>query len=174
MTPGPLEGRLPPRPHARAAGLARLSNVFLAALRRLLYLVVRTHVTPPLAELRIDRDRPLCYVLQDRLLSSVLVLDEESARLGLPSPLAPIGPEFPDAKRAVFSVILNPNPLSARTAEPSAALARMTAALFRDPQLDVQLVPGTVLWCRAPGQEGSLRKALFADAWASVVRFASS
>jgi hypothetical protein len=44
--------------------------------------------------------------------------------------LDPIGPEFPAAKRAVFSVILNPNPLSTRTTEPSAALAQMTAALF--------------------------------------------
>src|SRR6185295_18492033 len=109
MNPGPLEGppdRSRPRPRARAQGLARVSNVFLAGLRRLLYLVVRTHVTPPPAELRVDRDRPLCYVLQDRLLSSVLVLEEEAGRLGLPSPLAPIGPEFPGAKRAVFSVIL--------------------------------------------------------------------
>jgi len=171
MTPGPLEGspdRLPPRPHARAQGLARLSNLFLAALRRLLYVVVRTRVTPPPAELRVDRDRPLCYVLQDRLLSSVLVLEEEARRLGLPSPLAPIGLEFPAAKRAVFSVILNPNPLSTRTAEPSAALAQMTAALFRDPTLDIQLVPGTVLWGRSPHQQDSLLKALFADAWASV------
>jgi glycerol-3-phosphate O-acyltransferase len=133
-----------------------------------LYVVVRTHVTPPPAELRVDRDRPLCYVLQDRLLSSVLVLEEEAGRLGLPSALDPIGPEFPAVKRAVFSVILNPNPLSARTAEPSAALARMTAALFRDPKLDVQLVPGTVLWGRSPRQQDSLLKALFADAWASV------
>ena len=33
--------------------------------------------------------------------------------------------------------ILNPNPLSTRTAEPSATLARMTAALLREPTLDV-------------------------------------
>jgi glycerol-3-phosphate O-acyltransferase len=118
--------------------------------------------------LRIDRDRPVCYALQDRLLSSLLVLEEEAGRLDLPSALAPVGPEFPTAKRAVFSVILNPNPLSSRTAEPSAALAQMTAALFRDRGLDVQLVPVTVLWGRSPGSQDSLLKALFADAWASV------
>jgi hypothetical protein len=72
-------------------------------------------------------------VLQDRLLSSLLVLEEEAGRLGLPSALEPIGPEFPTAKRAVFSVILNRNPVSTRTAEPSVTLAQLTAALFRDP-----------------------------------------
>ena len=160
--------RPPGRPRARAQGLIRLGNLLLAALDRLLYLVVRTHVAPEAAELRIDRDRPLCYVLQDRHLSSLLVLEEEAGRLGLPSALAPIGPEFPTAKRAVFSVILNPNPLSTRTAEPSAALAELSTAIHRQPGLDLQLVPVTVLWGRAPGQQDSLVKALFADAWASV------
>ena len=161
-------GRPPGRPRARAQGLTRLSNLFLAALRRLLYVVVRTHVTPEPAELRVDSDRPLCYVLQDRLLSSLLVLEEEAGRLNLPSALEPIGLEFPTAKRAVFSVILNRNPLSTRTTEPSVTLAQLTAALFRDGTLDVDLVPVMVLWGRAPRSQDSLLKALFADAWASV------
>ena len=81
-------------------GLVRFGNLFLALLRRLLYLVVRTRVTPDeVASLRVDPQRPLCYVLQDRHLSSLLVLEEEARRLGLPSALAPIGPEFP-ARRA--------------------------------------------------------------------------
>ena len=164
MTPEPMERR----PRVRAQGLTRLGNFFLAALRRLLYVVVRTHVTPERAELRLDRDRPLCYVLQDRLLSSILVLEEEAGRLNLPSALEPIGPEFPAAKRGVFSVILNRNPLSTRTTEPSATLAKLTAALFRDAALDVDLVPVTVLWGRSPRSQDSLLKALFADAWASV------
>ena len=164
-------GEAPPpprRPRSRAQGLARLGNFFLAGLRRLLYRVVRTHVAPAPSEPRIDPERPLCYVLQDRLLSSLLVLEEEAGRLGLPSALAPIGPEFPAVKRAVFSVILNPNPLSARTTEPSSTLAHLTDVLFRDFRLDVQLVPVTVLWGRSPRQQDSLLKALFADAWASV------
>ena len=68
----------------------------------------------------------------------------------------------------MFSVILNPNPLSTRAAEPSPTLAQMTSALLRDPALDVQLIPVTVLWGRSPGQQDSLVKALLADAWASV------
>ncbi len=159
----------PPRPIARPRSLVRLGNLFLAVLRRLLYLVVRTRVTPETAAaLGIDPQRHLCYVLQDRHLSSLLVLEEEAPRLGLPSALAPIGLDFPRAERAVFSVILNRNPLSTRTTEPSATLAHMTAALLQAPGLDIQLVPVTVLWGRSPGSQDSLVKALFADEWASV------
>jgi glycerol-3-phosphate O-acyltransferase len=158
-----------PREIGRARWTVRLGNVVLVLLRRLLYLIVRTRIAPePIASLRVDRQQPLCYVLQDRHLSSLLVLEQEAPRAGLPPPLAPIGPEFPAIERSVFSVILNPNPLSARTAEPSAALARMAAALRREPALDVQLMPVTILWGRSPDSQDSLVKALFADAWASV------
>ncbi|MCX7891279.1 MAG: glycerol-3-phosphate 1-O-acyltransferase PlsB, partial [Burkholderiales bacterium] len=140
-----------------------------ALLRRLLYLFVRAQVTPErIADLGIDPARPVCYVLQDRHLSSVLVLDREAERLGLPSPVAPLGPQFPGEKHSVFSVVLNPNPLSPRTAEPSAVLARLIRTVIRDPAADVRLVPVTVLWSRAPGSQDTLLKALFADAWASV------
>ena len=160
---------VPTRPLARPRGLTRLGNFFLALLRRLLYLVVRARVTPEqIATLRLDPQLPLCYVLQDRHLSSLLVLEEETRRLGLPSALAPIGPEFPRSERAVFSVILNRNPLSTRTAEPSVTLAQMTATLLRQPALDAQLLPVTILWGRAPESQDSLVKALLADAWASV------
>jgi len=159
----------PPRPISRPRGSLHPANILVALLRRLLYLIVRTRVTPEqIAALRVDPQKPLCYVLQDRHLSSLLVLEEETRRLGLPSALAPIGPEFPRSERAVFSVILNRNPLSTRTAEPSVTLVQMTATLLRQPALDVQLLPVTILWGRAPRSQDSLVKALLADAWASV------
>jgi glycerol-3-phosphate O-acyltransferase len=147
----------------------RPRKILVALLRRLLYLVIRTQVTPERTEaLGIDAAKPVCYVLEDRHLSSLLVLVEETAQRGLPSPLAPPSGQFPRVDRAVFSVILNRNPLSARTTAPSATLTQMSAALLRDPTVDVQLVPVTVLWGRAPGQQDSAIEALFADAWASV------
>jgi glycerol-3-phosphate O-acyltransferase len=147
----------------------RPRKILVALLRRLLYLVVRTQVTPERTDaLGIDPRKAVCYVLEDRHLSSLLVLAEETARRSLPSPLAPLHPAFPGVDRRVFSVILNRNPLSARTTAPSATLAQMSATLLQDPALDVQLVPVTVLWGRAPGQQDSLIEALFADAWASV------
>jgi glycerol-3-phosphate O-acyltransferase len=147
----------------------RPGRILVALLRRLLYLVIRTQVSPErLDALGIDPSVPVCYVLEDRHLSSLLVLVEETARRGLPSPLEPLGPAFVGVDRAVFSVILKRNPLSTRTTAPSSTLAHMSAALLRNTALDVQLVPVTVLWGRAPRQQDSLIEALFADAWASV------
>ncbi len=167
----PMTAAPPPSPPPRVRTRSRLrpGNVVLALLRRLLYLGIRTRVVPDRAEaLAVDPAKPLCYVLEDRHLSSLLVLEEEAPRLGLPSALDPIGPAFPGVGRAVFSVILNRNPLSARQSEPSPALANLTAALLSDPALDVQLVTVAVLWGRSPDSQDSLLKALFADAWASV------
>ena len=146
-----------------------LRGLLLAVLRRLLYTTVRTRVTPDSPdELAIDPDQPVCYVLQDRHLSSLLVLEEEARRLGLPSALGPPGPELPAEKRSLFSVILNRNPLSSRTAEPSAALGRLVSEVMARPSLDVQLVAVSILWGRSPGSQDSLLKALLADAWATV------
>lgn len=159
----------PPPRKVRSRARLRPWDIFLALLRRLLYLVIRTRVAPEQpAALGIDPGNPVCYVLEDRHLSSLLVLEEEAPRLGLPSALDPIGLEYPIGDRAVFSVVFKRNPLSTRTAEPSATLAQMIAALSGDPTLDVQLVPVAVLWGRSPGSQDSLIKALFADAWASV------
>ena len=161
---GPSQG-----PATPARRRFRIGNLFFALLRWMLYRLVRTQVTPERADdLGIDPQRPVCYVLQDRHLSSLLVLENESQCLRLPSALEPIGPQFPAEKRSVFSIILNPNPLSLRTALPSEALTRMVTVAMGDATSDVQLVPVTVIWSRAPGSQDSILKALFADAWATV------
>jgi glycerol-3-phosphate O-acyltransferase len=155
-------------PSVRHGGF-RPGKIVVALLRRLLYVAIRTQVSPdPLDALGIDARKPLCYVLEDRHLSSLLVLAEETTRRGWPSPLDPPGPALATVDRAVFSVILHRNPLSPRTAAPSAALTQLSAALLEDPTLDVQLVPVTILWGRSPGQQDSLIEALFAEAWATV------
>ncbi len=91
-----------PSPPAARTRRFRPGNLLLALLRRLLYLVIRTRVTPETADaLRIDPAVPLAYVLEDRHLSSLLVLEEEAVRLRLPSALDPVGPQFPGVGRAV-------------------------------------------------------------------------
>ena len=58
-----------------------LSALFTALARKLLFLFVRTHVIPEdLSQLRIDPDKPVCYVLQTRFFSNLLVLDQEAHR----------------------------------------------------------------------------------------------
>ncbi len=67
-----------------------LSNLFLLFARKLLYIFVRTTVLPEdLQQLQIDPDKPVCYVLQTRFLSNLLVLDTETRRPACRAPCAP-------------------------------------------------------------------------------------
>ena len=61
---------------------------FLQLLRRLLYVWTRTQVFPATPqELKLQADIPVCYVLQHRHLSNLLVLDHECREFGLPPAL---------------------------------------------------------------------------------------
>jgi len=122
----------PPNPLAHPSGSLRVGNILLAPLRRMLYLIVRTQVTPEQMALpRADPQCPLCYVLQDRHLSSLLVLETEARRLDLPSALTRMGREFPVNARSGILGHPQSESVSARTAEPSATLSQMIAALLR-------------------------------------------
>ena len=78
-----------------------ISGWFVPLARRVLYAWVRTTVFSESAA-GIDSSRPVCYVLQDRHLSNLLVLFEESRRAGLPRGEAPLAVGAMRARRSVF------------------------------------------------------------------------
>jgi len=140
----------------------------LAVLRRILYLGTRTRVFPDTPELlRLRPDLPVCYVLDERRLSNLLVLDQESRELGLPAASRPLRDVAFSARRSFFFLSRNvrgqfvPNPRS----EHSMLLKAMVRTAVADPRFDVQLVPVTILWGREPGKQDSFLKALFAETW---------
>lgn len=148
-------------------GLDRLLRLLT---RKLMYLWVRTQVLPnDLKQLGIDPDKPICYVLQTRLLSSVLVLETETMTLGLPRPLKSMRQHGLREKHSVICLTLGDplNPLARPKHQHSPRLVSLVEAARLDPTLDVQLVPVTILWGRAPDKESSLLKVLFADSWAT-------
>ena len=80
-----------------------IAGLTLTLLRRLLYLWVRPAVLPEKpAELGLDALRPVCYVLDERYLSNLLVLIEEARRAGLPPPRAPLALGPLRARRSFF------------------------------------------------------------------------
>lgn len=149
---------------AEQLGLDRLADILL---RRLLYLVVRPRLTPADGAPALDFSRPVCYVLHDRRLSDLLVIEEETRRAVLPSALGPMAAPLAAEKRSVFFIGRARNPLAPASARAthSPRLVRLVRATLRDPSVDVQLVPVTILWGRSPGTQTSLLKALFAEAW---------
>ncbi|MCL4746753.1 MAG: glycerol-3-phosphate 1-O-acyltransferase PlsB [Burkholderiaceae bacterium] len=143
-------------------------RALLALLRRALRLFVRYRVAPEdPAALAIDRSRPVCYALHIRQLSAYLVLDEAAHALGLPSPSAPLVADSLSERSAFFFLTRTgqPSPLRRNPYRYSRRLERLVAALRRDPALDVQLVPVSVFWGRAPMRQDSVLGALLADSW---------
>ena len=143
----------------------------LNVLRRILYLATRTQVFPETPEmLKLRPDLPVCYVLNERHLSNLLVLDHECRELGLPPALRPLRDPAFIARRSFFFLSRNergrlvPNPRS----DHSQLLKSLVRTAVVDSRFDVQLVPVTILWGREPGKQDSILKALFAETWQSV------
>ncbi|HMN80456.1 MAG TPA: glycerol-3-phosphate 1-O-acyltransferase PlsB [Burkholderiaceae bacterium] len=138
-------------------------------LRRLLRVFVRFSVVPAegLPE-GVDRGRPIVYALHIRQLSTLLLLDEVTERQGLPRPRVPLIAGSLKEQGAFFFLPRHgqPSPLTRSPYRYSERLQRLVAVAQQDPSIDVQIVPVSVFWGRAPQKQPSILKALFADAWA--------
>lgn len=142
------------------------------ALRRVLYLWVRSETINQSAfTLKLDRSKPVFYVLQQPSASDLAVVDTECSKAGLPRPVLPvtIGEQVEPA--AFF--YLTPEPgwfggQDKRGAPPT--LTRTLAALDRNALDDAQIVPVSVFWGQSPDRETSPWKLLFADSWAVTGR----
>jgi len=140
----------------------------LVLMRRILYLGTRTQVFPEAPEaLGLKPELPVCYVLDERHLSNLLVLDHECGELGLPRALHPMRDPAYSSQRSFFFLSHNERGRLVPNPRVSAApmLRDMVRAVFTDPRFDVQLVPVTILWGREPGKQDSVLKALFAETW---------
>jgi glycerol-3-phosphate O-acyltransferase len=119
-----------------------------ALMRRLLTLWVRVQIFPE--PLRIDRNAPVCYVLPRPSLTNSALLDTLTRNNNIPpshSTLnAPCPPETQE-RRAFFA--LN----DARSREAAARLTRLVDAVSSGAIADVQLVPVSIFWGRAPERE---------------------
>jgi glycerol-3-phosphate O-acyltransferase len=156
----------------RASPLGRLA---IALLRPLLRRWVDVQVVGADAlAATLDRGTPVCWALQYRSLTSLVVLDEQVRRLGLPLPLAPLAAAGSDGTRVAaeshsFFYLTRggqPSPLAARPYAYAPRLGRLAAAVRTDPSADVTVVPVHVFWGRAPRNQDSVIKALLSEGWA--------
>ncbi len=148
-----------------------LEQLFSLLFRRLLYVWVRPKVLPlDPASLELDLSQPVCYVLHQRFLSNLLVLETETQRLGLPRPLSAMSGGSVFEKRSFFFLNRGEGGWPRPRPGYSPRLSRLIGKVERDPALDVQIVPVTILWGRAPDKQDSIFKLLFADGWANTGR----
>ncbi|NNG82540.1 glycerol-3-phosphate 1-O-acyltransferase PlsB [Acinetobacter sp. ANC 5378] len=147
---------------------------------KLLDLVVTPHVLgevptePTTTEANAETDQPIkqkmvCYVLQNYSRSNALIVDGETRRLKLSPALNPLVVGNQKEKASVLFLqhhnennLLNPPP----HAFPP-RLLRLIDILENHPEVDIELIPVTVLWGRSPDKEDSWFKLLFTDTWAT-------
>lgn len=111
----------------------------------------------------------VCYVLQNHSRSNALVVDSETRRLKLSPALDPliIG-QHQEKAALIFLQHHNDNNLlhtPSNTLPPR--LLRLVELLEAHQELNVELIPVTILWGRAPDKEDSLVKLLLTDTWST-------
>ena len=143
-----------------------LDLLFLWLIRKFLQLLVRTKVRPAdFSSLNLDPVRPVFYVLKDKSLADYLVVDEECRRANLPRPTQSINQDgLIQHNRMLFLTSYNRFGLTKAQSQPQ-KLTALVQWLESHPDEDVQLVPVSVFWGRAPSRENSIFKILFSDNW---------
>ncbi len=148
---------------------------------KLLDLVVTPHVlgevpsevtAPESDQTAAESQKLVCYVLQNHSRSNALVVDAETRRLKLPAALDPM--QLGNSKEKASVLFLQHHDENNLLSSPPHAfpprLLRLIEILEQHPELDVELVPVTVLWGREPEKEDSWFKLLFTDTWSTPSR----
>ncbi|MBY8138560.1 glycerol-3-phosphate 1-O-acyltransferase PlsB [Vibrio fluvialis] len=113
----------------------------------------------PIDDLDIDINKPIVYALPFRSNVDLLTLQTHALQAGLPDPLEPLTINGQTLKRYVF-ISSRPTLLQDDNYVPSDSIATFSELLSlhqTDSELDVQVIPATVLWGRKPGKEGRER-----------------
>lgn len=152
-----------------------------------LSVLVKGTVIPsnPIDDLEIDINKPIVYALPFRSNVDLLTLQTHALQAGLPDPLEPLTIHGHTLKRYVF-ISSRPTLIQDDNQVPTDSIATFSEMLSlhqEDSELDVQVIPATVLWGRKPGKEGRERpylqalngpqkaKAVFAAGRDCLVRF---
>ncbi|QIZ78950.1 glycerol-3-phosphate 1-O-acyltransferase PlsB [Ferrimonas lipolytica] len=118
----------------------------------------------PIQELDIDLSRPIVYVLPQDSFSDRLALHECCLKLDLPSPFAPLEIDGEEVPRWVaLSAAKMLTGLSKRRNDFQAKFEHLLGLHKTNPQLDVQVIPVSLLWGRDPGKEQSVSATILAD-----------
>lgn len=136
--------------------MSSLLSLYRSALNLPLSLLVKSRAIPaePVRELELNVEQPIVYVLPYTSQSDLLILQKNCLALNLPDPLEPNVIQEQSLPRFVFLD-------EGRRFFKSKGVKSETEKLFyryldlhrNDPELDVQIVPVSVLWGRAPGKE---------------------
>ncbi len=152
-------------------GFTPLERLLLPLVRRFVALWVRPSILPDDLGGRFVAGRPVVYVLEKRSVVDVAVLEYVCRERALPMPLAPAGTAgvpsehvvFLERRAGFFGVRID-----RRMPD---ALRVLADAAASDLLFDVDFVPVSLFWGRAPGRQRSWFRLLVAEGWDIGGRF---
>lgn len=116
----------------------------------------------PVEDLNIDLGKPIVYALPFRSSVDLLTLQKHALELGLPNPLSKLEISGKSLPRYVFissrkTLLQDDDYVPASSIE---VFSELLALHADDSELDVQVIPATVLWGRKPGKENNQKPCL--------------
>jgi len=108
------------------------------------------------SELGIDKSKPIIYLLRTHSITDLLALKKSTSKLGLPNPTkeVKVGPEnmhacmFLEPPQSVIGRQIKGKKIASD-------FTHMFSLHKEDENLDIQIVPVTIFWGRAPGRKAS-------------------
>lgn len=147
-----------------------IDRLFSSTSRKALNTWVDPQISPAsAADLHLNPQQPIVYVLQSPSFSNLLVADEAAQRLGLPRLTHAVDSYLMTEKQSYFFLTQETSAQSVQKNrfEYPERFVRLVEAVKANETLDVQLVPVTIFWGRSPDKEDSLFKVMFSDSWAT-------
>ena len=147
------------------SGFTALERLLLPLVRRFVALWVRPSILPDDAAARLAVGQQVVYALEKRSVVDVAVLEYVCRERNLPLPLVTFGPGpvlptsvlFLERRAGLFGLRVD-----RRMPE---ALRTLTAAAAKDMGFEVDVVPVSLFWGRAPGRQRSWFRLLVAEGW---------
>ncbi len=141
-------------------------------LRKIISLWVRSTALPPDIAQRLSRERLVCYALERQSLSDFLVLQETCVGQGLRGPGRRLAMGAVSERRSVCYLERSAGWCATRVDRRAPALLKnLVAAAGAEPGVDLDIVPVSIFWGRAPQKERSWWRLLLSEDIALAGRF---
>ena len=148
--------------------IAKLKLRWYLVLRGLLNLWVKPRIkADPDGNFGSNGDRPVCYVMDSYALSSILILDNFCEKQNLARVLLPV-PGIEESPLRSYAVLKRLKGLFFRSPDPrshSRMLQLLVEKSWANPELDIQLVPVTILVGQRPSKDSGLTRVIFTENW---------
>ncbi|WP_367104981.1 glycerol-3-phosphate 1-O-acyltransferase PlsB [uncultured Psychrobacter sp.] len=150
-------------PHYASVSNTSINQLYRKISGQTLDLAVKAKLLGELPQIDSDDQTLTFYVLQDYSRSNSILIDLQTQEHNLPPALVGLKDSSQGINENAAIVFLH-HP-RAKDHQLSPRLSRLVAASLQYPNLNIRLIPVTILWGRAPEKEDSLFKLLMTDNW---------